>query len=210
MKPFLNVKIDFSKFFVVPREETKFWAEKTIKEIRTRKSRNLRILDMFAGTGCIGIAILKNCSEFLERVYFVDKDKKAIKQIKFNLKLNKISPKKYKIYNSDLFNKLQGKKYNIILANPPYVATERLNEVQNTVKKFEPKIAWFGGKKGMVIISKFLKEAKNFLKKNGKIYFEFDPLQKEEVERMAKKENYQIQFFKDQFQKFRWLKAQIL
>ena len=202
-KNFLNVQIDFSKFFVIPREETEFWIQKVIRELKIVNDK-LQILDIFAGTGCLGIAVSKNIKNSF--VDFVDNDKKAIEQIKINLKLNKISSKRYKIYKSDLFKKLEGKKYNVILANPPYVAKERLNEVQDTIKEFEPKIAWFGGKRGLVIISKFLKEAKNFLNKDGKIYFEFDPFQKEEVERIAKKENYQIQFFKDQFQKFRYAK----
>jgi len=207
---FLNCKINLSKRVFIPRIETEFWVGKVINEIQyASKKRSLDsrvfILDMFAGSGCIGIAILKNIKN--SRVDFVDNDKKAIEQIKINLKLNKIPKERYKIYKSDLFEKLKNKKYDIIFANPPYVARERVKEVQPSVLRYEPKKAILAGKKGLFYIKKFLKEAKKHLKKDGIIYLEFDPLQKEDIEKISEKEKYKnFQFFKDQFKKYRWVK----
>lgn len=207
-KKFLNCKIDLSKEVFIPRIETEFWVKKAIKDIRSSRFdvRRLKILDIFAGSGCIGIAILKNIKNSF--VDFVDIDRKAIEQIKINLKLNKISPKRYKIYQSNLFERIKGKTYHYIFANPPYVAKERLWQVQDSVKKLEPKISWYGGKKGLKYIKKFLKEAKDFLNEKGIIYLEIDPLQKEEIEKILKKYKYsKFKFFKDQFKKYRWLKV---
>jgi len=107
---------------------------------------------------------------------------------------------------SDVFEKVKG-KYDFIFANPPYVAKERLDEVQESVKKLEPKISWYGGRGGLKYIKKFLKEAKNHLKEKGIIFMEIDPLQKEEVEKILKNENYKnFKFYKDQFKKIRWVK----
>jgi release factor glutamine methyltransferase len=205
LKKFLNTKIDFSKFSVLPREETEFWVKKTIKEFKN-EGKKLKILDLFSGTGCIGIAVLKNIKNSLAD--FGDIDSRSLKQIKINFKLNKIDKRRAKTIRTDIFSKIRG-KYDLILANPPYVAKERLSEVQKEVKKFEPKTAWYGGKRGMVYISKFLKTAQKFLKKSGKIYLEFDPLQRKEIERILKKENYKFIFFKDQFGKIRFLKTWI-
>ena len=219
-KIFNGAKINLSKFPVLPREETEFWVKKVLKGLRTFSSRSknldfslrselkkekkkLKILDLFSGTGCIGIAILKNIKNSL--VDFGDIDDRALGQIKINLKLNKINPKRTGIIKTDIFSKIQG-KYDLILANPPYVAKERLNEVQFLVKENEPRVAWYGGERGIVYILKFLKRVKNFLKKSGTIYLEFDPLQKKEIEKILKKENYKFQFFKDQFGKLRYLK----
>ncbi len=209
-KIFNGAKIDLSKFPVLPREETEFWVKKVLKGLRTfslrsknldfslrselkKEKKKLKILDLFSGTGCIGIAILKNIKNSL--VDFGDIDNGALEQIEINLKLNKINPKRTRIIKTDIFSKIQG-KYDLILANPPYVAKERLNEVQFLVKENEPKMAWYGGKRGMVYILKFLKEAKNFLKKYGKIYFEFDPLQRKEIEIILKKGNYKFYLIK--------------
>ncbi|MBC7073813.1 peptide chain release factor N(5)-glutamine methyltransferase, partial [Candidatus Parcubacteria bacterium] len=108
---------------------------------------------------------------------------------------------------SDIFEKIQRKKYHFIFANPPYVAKERIFEVQESVKKREPKIAWYGGKEGLKYIKKFLKRAKNHLLKGGKIYMEIDPLQKDKIKEILKKEGYlNFQFLKDQFKKIRLVK----
>jgi HemK-like putative methylase len=165
----------------------------------------LKILDIFAGTGCIGIAVLKNIER--TRVDFADMSKEAVEQIKINLKLNKIPKNKYKIYKSNLFEKLKERKYNIVFANPPYVALDRVQEVQREVLEKDPKKSLFGGRYGTFWIEKFLKEVKNYLKKGGIFYMEFDPLQKEKIKKILEKENFKFNFYKDQFQKFRWLKA---
>ncbi len=205
---FLNCKIDISKGVFRPRPETKFWVKRAIKkckkEIKTRALKEPKFLDIFAGSGFIGILILKNIKN--SKVDFVDIDKRAVEQIKINLKINKISQKRYKIYQSDMFEKLKNKKYHFIFANPPYVAKERLWQVQESVKNKEPKISWYGGKGGLKYIKKFLKEAKFHLKAEGKVFLEIDPLQKDELEKILQKEKYsKFEFFKDQFGKIRWV-----
>jgi release factor glutamine methyltransferase len=203
MIKFLNCKIDLSKKVFRPRIETEYWLKKAIKEISENSS--LEVLDIFAGSGCIGISILKNVKN--SKVDFVDISSEAIEQIKINLKLNKIEKGRYRIYKSNLFEKIKGKKYDFIFANPPYVALDRIWQVQKEVLKKEPKIALFAGKDGMYWIRKFLFQAKKYLKKNGKIFMEFDPLQKVKIEKILKNEKFNYQFKKDQFKKYRWLVA---
>lgn len=206
---FINCIIDLSKKVFCPRVETEYWVKRAIKEILRNKFQEKRIkfLDIFSGSGCIGIAILKNIKNSL--CHFIDIDQNAIEQIKINLKLNKISPKRYKIFKSNIFEKIKNSKfkYHFIFANPPYVAKEFLSEVDEMVKTKEPKISWYGSSRGLKYIRKFLKEAKKFMLKDGKIFMEFDPFQKEEIEKILKRENYKkFRFFKDQFKKWRWAK----
>lgn len=202
---FLNCKIDVSKKVFQPRIETEFWIKEAIEEIQNAKLK-IKILDIFSGSGCIGTAALKNIKNC--RVDFVDIDDKAISQIKINLKLNKIPKNEYEIYKSNLFEKLRKKKYDVVFANPPYVALERISEVDKEVLKKEPKMALFAGRDGMVLIEKFFKKVKNHLKTGGVVYLEFDPLQKEKIKEVLKKCGFQFFFRKDQFRKYRWLKLQ--
>jgi release factor glutamine methyltransferase len=203
---FLNCKIDLTQGVFAPRIETEFWVGKVLKEIKiTQSFKRLSILDIFAGSGCIGIGVSKNIKN--AKVDFVDISNKAIKQIKVNLKLNKISRSRHRIYKSNLFEKLGKKKYDMVFANPPYIALERINEVQKEVLQKEPATALFAGKDGMFWIKKILKEAKKHLNKNGLIYLEFDPLQKGKIKDIFKKEGFNFSFRKDQFKKYRWLKA---
>ncbi|MFH1401917.1 MAG: HemK family protein methyltransferase [Parcubacteria group bacterium] len=204
---FLSCQIDLSKHSFSPRTETEFWVREVIRKIT--KIKNLEALDIFAGTGCIGISILKTCSKVVQRVDFIDIWLQATEQIKINLKLNKIKESRYMVYQSNLFEKLNGQKYDFIFANPPYVALDRIAEVEKEVLEKEPLAALFSGKDGMVIIEKFLNQVKDYLKPAGKIFLEFDPFQKKKIEKIVKKEGIKVVFRKDQFGKCRWLEAKI-
>lgn len=218
---FLGCKIDLSKRPLIPRPETEFWTKKAIEIMKSSNHNNTRsraimiaknkikILDVFAGSGCIGIAVfkkIKNC-----KVDFADKDKKCLEQIKINCR--RAGMAQSKIIQSDIFRNIKN-KYDYIFANPPYVAKNRINDVQKSVLKYESKQALFGGKDGLFYIRKFLKEAKNHLRpagfgrSGGRIYMEFDPPQKKEIEKILKKFGYNnFQFKKDQYNKRRWLIA---
>src|SRR3990167_10188004 len=190
---FLGCKIDLSKKPLIPRPETEFWVEQAIKEIKNRKpfgapqGKILHILDIFAGSGCIGIAVLKHIKNY--RVDFADTDKNNLKQIKINLKLNTIDKKRCKIIQSNIFKDIKN-KYDYIFANPPYIPDYRKNPsarlrailrniIQKSVLDFEPRKALFGGADGLFYIRKFLKTAKNYGYKT-------------------------CEFHKDQYDKWRW------
>ena len=201
---FLGCRIDLSLKPMIPRPETEFWLKKAIGDIK-RGGRPVKCLDIFAGSGCIGIAILKNCPEQCRRAVFSDIDKNFLKQIRINLKLNKIPAGRYKVIQSDIFGQVRD-EYDYIFANPPYVGLDKRHLVQESVLDWEPLIAIFGGEDGLLYIRKFLKQAKKHLKKNGKIYLEFDYLRKKEIGELLSQLKYKnFKFFKDQFGKWRWV-----
>ena len=200
---FLGFKIDLSKRVLIPRIETEYWVGKAIEEIK--KKGEVMVLDIFAGSGCIGVAVLKKIKNSF--VDFIDVDNNAVSQIKINLRNNRISSKRYCVYKSNFFEKLKDQKYDFIFTNPPYIAEERLGEVGDSVLEYEPQKALLSGKKGLDHIKRFLKEVKRFLKEKGVIYLEFDPKQKKELKEILKKEKYKdFRFLKDQFDKYRWAK----
>ncbi len=184
---FLGCNIDLSFKPLIPRTETEYWVEKALKEIKGE------CLDIFSGSGCIGLAVLKNTQSLVDFA-----DKYFLKQIKHNLKVNDL---KGKVIKSDIFSNIK-KKYDFILANPPYVPIGR--KLDKSLS-FEPSKALFAGKDGLLFIRKFLKEVDNYLKKEGVFYLEFDSFQKKEIEKLLK--DYQYEFFKDQYGKWRYLRA---
>lgn len=197
-KPFLGCKIDLSFKPLIPRAETEFWVEKTISEIGKKK---LKILDVFAGSGCVGIAILKHCPN--TKVDFAEIDKNLIKQIKLNSKINGAKKTRSNVILSDIFTHIKG-RYDFILANPPYIPTKHLSKVQKSVLLHEPHRALFGGETGLKFITTFLKQAKKHLNKGGQIRLEIDPSQKKSLEKIVKENSYtSLSFEKDQYGRWR-------
>jgi len=202
---FLGCTIDLSQKPLIPRLETEFWTEKVIEDLQ--KKKQVRVLDMFAGSGAIGISIMRHVKH--AKVVFVDSEKHTIDQIKINCKLNKIPPAQYEIIQSDIFKNLKG-KFDVIVANPPYIPTKNKHKVQASALQHEPHTALFGGGDGLFFIDKFLGQAKNFLARDGVIYMEFDTPQKPAIAKLLKKYGYQHgEFYKDQFNTWRWVKILI-
>ena len=206
---FLGCKIDLSKKPFVPRPESEYWVRKAIQNIKIKiKSRKLKTkitcFDIFAGSGCIGIALLKHIPN--ATVDFAEKEKKFLEQIKLNAKINNIDPKRFRIIRSDIFSRVRN-KYNYILDNPPYVAGSRAKEVDPEVLKWEPRKALFAGKDGLDVIRKFLPEAIRRLKSRGELWMEFDPSQKDAIAEVLKNSGAAFSFFRDQYGKWRYLVA---
>ena len=191
-KEFLGCKIDLSAKPLIPREETEFWVGEAIKQLRGLTSK-LRVLDLFAGSGCIGLAIQRHIPKV--QVTFGD-----------------LYPINKKIIKTNIFSNIKS-QFDIIFANPPYVPTKKsgstsltASHVQKSVKDWEPVEALYAGEDGLSIIKKFLKEAKSHLNPNGKIYLEFGFGQKAKIEKLLKQFGYtNYQFNKDQFGKYRWV-----
>ena len=222
---FLGCRINLSKKPLIPRPETEFWVQKTITHTLTNSSlsgcsgcKKIKVLDVFSGSGCIGIAVLKYIKNV--NVVFADNDKKCIEQTKINLSLNSnsqtnlslirankrfVRKKRYVVVKSDVFSNIKG-KFDYIFANPPYIPKKNKNKVQKSVLKYEPEKALFGGSDGLFYVKKFLKQAKDHLNKNGVIFMEFDPPQKKEITKLLKKYKYSNwKFHKDQYNKWRWV-----
>jgi release factor glutamine methyltransferase len=197
---FLDCRIDLSRRVLIPRPETEFWTEIAIGDLA--KSGSARVLDIFSGSGCVGIAIAKKLPQIA--VDFCDIDARAIEQIKINLKINNIDARRARIFESNIFENLPPKEYDAILANPPYIDPARIAEVQKSVLDYEPAVALFSDKRGLDIAEKFLKTAKNFLTPDGFIYLEFDPSQAGAVEKIIRAENYSsFEILKDQYGELR-------
>ena len=201
---FLDCKIDLSQKPLIPRTETEFWVEKMISEMKSQqKVTAIKCLDIFSGSGCVGIAVLKHIPS--STVDFVDSNTKAIKQIDINCKLNSIPPSRWHVIKSDIFDQVTD-SYDYIFANPPYISKNKKNEVQESVLLYEPIEALFGGKDGLLYIRKFLSEAKNHLNSNGKIWMEFGSTQKDSISKILCKEGFiKSKFYRDQFGKWRYV-----
>ena len=200
---FIGCKIDLSKNPLIPRSETEYWVQKAIVELKKDSRKKISCLDLFSGSGCVGVAILKH----IEAVSFnfAEKDRRLLSQIKTNIKVNGIDNSRCKIFESDVFDGVKS-SYDYIFANPPYIGEKDKDNLQESVLREEPAQALFGGEDGMLHIIEFLRDAKKYLNPGGKIYMEFGSSQKGKIEKLCKDYGYSDwKFYKDQYGKWRYV-----
>lgn len=196
--PFLNTIIYLDSHPLIPRAETEFWVEKAIQEISASLSRrNLdsdaeapHILDLCAGSGCIGVAVLKAIPN--TRVDFAEIDARHHTIILKNIVENGIDPARARIFGGDLFSEIsaQPTQYDYILTNPPYIDPTKKERVEKSVLENEPHEALFGGSSGMECITRILTEAPQFLAPEGIVYIEHEPEQTTAIHALAKELRY--------------------
>jgi len=197
---FLDCHIDLRLKPLIPRVETEYWADKMIKRFRSKR-KGFTCLDVFSGSGCLGLSLLKHCAH--SSVDFADNADNCLEQIAINLFFNDINAKRAKIIKSDLFDQIEN-KYDLILANPPYLNREQMKSLPDSVKNYEPETALFGGEEGFYFINRFLVSAKKYLNPGGEIWLEFDSSQKKDIEKTVDENGYYCQFGKDQFNLWRF------
>jgi len=118
-----------------------------LKHIKNYTNQTYKVLDVGTGTGILA----EEASKYAKQVTAIDIDKKSISKLMKNNTNNKI-----KFIVSDLFSNIK-EKFDLIIFNPPYLPSKKIKD-----KRID------GGEQGTEIIEKFLKQAKIYLKKNGK------------------------------------------
>ena len=122
-----------------------------------------RILDLCAGSGCIAVACAMAFPEAV--VDAVELDAGALRVLKRNLARHGLEGR-IEAVRSDLFAQLKGRKYGLIVSNPPYVPTARWKKMPKEYQH-EPKLALEAGKDGMEIVGRILREAPAYLEDDG-------------------------------------------
>lgn len=181
-------KDDFlvKKGSLIPRPETELIVEEVINI--TKNSHNLKILEIGTGTGCLILSILRERPNL--RATAIDISKVCIELARANAKKLGLT-KNIKFYKSDVDN-LRNDKYDIIVSNPPYINKFDLNNLEDGVVKFEPKLALYGGVDGSDCIKKIIYKSSKILKRKGKLILEIAHDQKNCVLKILKKENFYV------------------
>ncbi len=177
--PFFEYDFFVDKSTLIPRFETELLVDKILKKFQGKIDENFEILDLCAGSGCIGITLQKklNC-----KVTLVDLNRKCLKIIKKNAKQNMAD---VTILKSNMFQKIKG-TFDLVVSNPPYIKTDEILTLDKSVQYFEPHMALDGGKDGLDFYRIIAQNAPNFLKPNGILALEIGYDQKQSVPKLLK------------------------
>ena len=162
---FYGNKFNVNKNVLIPRPETELAVEKAIEAIK--KNRYKKILDIGTGSGAIAITIAKAISDVF--VTAVDISVDALEVARCNAKVLELENIEFKV--SDMLSNVDG-KYDLIISNPPYIAYDEIDDIDEIVYQNEPHLALFASENGVYYYKEIIRNLKNYLNENGMVVFE--------------------------------------
>jgi len=170
---FCGFTIIVNKKVLIPRSETELLAEagwKYIRQLQQQPDGAALALDFGTGSGCIAIALTKNCLTL--RMHAIDVSNDSLDEARTNAARHNVADR-IEFYHSDGFAAVPPLKFDLIVSNPPYIATAEIPTLQPEVRDFDPHRALDGGADGLDFYRRLANEAQIFLKACGKMIFEF-------------------------------------
>ncbi len=169
----LNFYVDNN--VLIPRQDTEILVEEVIKI--AKKINAKKILDLCTGSGAIAISLAKMIEN--SQITATDISREALKIAQLNSRKNEVENQIIFVL-SNLFEDLGKEKYDIIVANPPYIKRKIIKTLDKQVQK-EPIIALDGGIDGLDFYRKIIHQSYEFLKYKGYLCLEIGYDQKDEV-----------------------------
>lgn len=206
--PFLDCRIYLDSRPLIPRPETEAWTEQAISVMQKSQTGSLgfadptalAVLDLCAGSGCIGVAVAKAFPT--AHVDFAEIDATHLPTIMKNLDANGIELERATLIQSNLFTEIDT-HYDFILANPPYI-DPALTRVDESVTVHEPHLALFGGHDGMDVITEIITQAPHSLRSGGQLWLEHEPEQTSHITTLGEAHGFNVSTHTDQYQRERY------
>ena len=170
---FMGLEFEVSEAVLIPRQDTEILIYEAMKLIRAKKAgaaglskAGCSVLDVCTGSGCIIISLAKLAG--LGRAAACDISAEALAVAGRNAQRHEAD---VEFYQGDLFEPITD-RYDMIVSNPPYIASGEIEELMPEVREYEPELALDGGKDGLIFYRRLAKEAGAHLTSGGFVLFE--------------------------------------
>ena len=170
---FMGLTFKVNDLVLIPRQDTETLVETVVKKI---KDKEVRVLDIGTGSGCVGISIAKLCPN--AEVTLLDYSEAILEVASENAKLNGVE---VKLQHCDILEEMPEGKFDVIVSNPPYIETDTIFSLDNIVTNYEPPEALDGGFDGLLFYQRIAEIAPEIMDENSYIAFEIGYEQGEAV-----------------------------
>jgi len=168
---FMGMKLFVDEQVLIPRPETEELVDLVVKDIKAFDKKEIKILDIGTGSGCIPVAIKKYNAG--AEVFAIDISKNAISVAQKNAALNSIDINFIltDVLEESTWNELPS--FDVIVSNPPYIPSNEKVLMEDNVTRFEPHLALFVPDNDPLLFYKAIARfAEKKLLPGGKIYVE--------------------------------------
>lgn len=177
---FMGLTFQVNDQVLIPRQDT----ETLVESALSRLKEGDRALDLCTGSGCIILSLEKLGPGI--RGLGADISAAALAVAKRNRDSLGLESD---FCRSDLFEGIEG-VFDIIVSNPPYIASGKIPGLMEEVRGFEPLLALDGGADGLDFYRRIIKDARNFLKPGGWLGLEIGYDQREAVEELLRRQGF--------------------
>jgi release factor glutamine methyltransferase len=173
---FLGLDFLVTEDTLIPRLESEQIVNLALQFIDDHDLAHPVITDIGTGSGCLGLSLAVKLAkrQIPYSIFLSDISPQALKVADLNSQRLLHSPENIFFLGSNLFESFPPIKFDLILANLPYIPTKNIDTLESSVKNFEPKIALDGGPKGNLFINALLAKLPQFLSRGGQAIFEID------------------------------------
>jgi release factor glutamine methyltransferase len=184
-REFFGLEFEVTPDVLVPRPDTEFVVEAAIELAGTWA---VRIIDVGTGTGCIGVALAVALPA--ATIVAVDISPRALAVAQRNAVRHGVRHR-ITFVESDLLERVSGTA-DLIVSNPPYIASEEASGLPPEVVRYEPHLALFGGADGLETIRRLLDTSAAHLAPRGQLVIEFGYAQEPDVTALAMAKGWRV------------------
>ena len=185
---FYGLTLDISRDVLIPRPDTETLVERGILFVRDLPE-GTRVLDLCAGSGCVGLAVADNCPN--TQVILGEWSESALRVCRNNIRRCGLSGQVQAAQVDALEPPPRVMRdFDLILCNPPYIPTLDIRRLDVSVRDYEPHLALDGGEDGLKFYRAIAKKWKCALKPGGKLAFEVGYDQAKAVEAILKEQSF--------------------